>query len=158
ARDVPAAGPRGRVARRGLARAQAAGPPRPALAAAAASHGRQQRRRRGVRGSGVMSDGLFDRAKQNSQGTPLPEHCGELIELEVGEFFDGRDRGHDASVGRSGVYLLWDGDGERRFIWANARLDRCYEDEKPSVGDRVVIYRDENYRTRFDGPEEATGL
>ena len=106
-----------------------------------------------------MSDDLIARAQANSEGVVVPEEWGRLIEVEVGEHFAGRHRGHDDG-GKSGAWLAWDEDDEPRFSsWGSYRLDREYERESPTLGDTVVIYRNENYETSYDRAEgrEATG-
>jgi hypothetical protein len=103
----------------------------------------------------MSGDDLRDRAEKNAQGFVVPDGWGEEIELEVGDHFEGRYRGH-SDEGRSGGWLLWDTDGELRFIWGNYRLDQGFENV--NVGDRVVIFRAENYHTRFDDEGDATGL
>jgi hypothetical protein len=103
-----------------------------------------------------MSD-LHDRARKNSEGFVVPDEWGEQIELEVDEFFDGRHRSW-SDEGKSGAWLLWDGDGEPCFVWGNYRLRQAYEREKPNTGDRTSIFRGDNYSSKYDEPGEATGL
>jgi hypothetical protein len=104
-----------------------------------------------------MGDDLHGRARESAKGFVVPDEWGEQVQLEVGGYFDGRHRGW-SDEGKSGAWLLWDGDGEPCFIWSNFRLRQAYEREKPNVGDRVVVFRDENYHTQYDEPGEATGL
>jgi hypothetical protein len=103
-------------------------------------------------------DELIERAKESAQGGGVPANWGSKVELEPGDTFRGRHRGHEEG-GKSGAYLFWDTDQEERFIWGCASLDREYEREQPSLGADVVVVREENYRTRFDDPEdEPSGL
>jgi hypothetical protein len=102
-------------------------------------------------------DDLIDRARQASSGTTVPEDWGELIEIEVGAHFAGRHRGHGEG-GKSGAWLAWDETGEPRFIWGCYRLDQEYGRVSPTVGDTIVIFRSENYKTRHDADGETTGL
>jgi hypothetical protein len=104
-----------------------------------------------------VSDGLHDRARESAKGFVVPDEWGEQIQLEVGEFFDGRHRGW-SDEGKSGAWLLWDGEDEPCFFWGCFRLRQAYEREKPNIGDRVSIFRDENYRTSHDDEGEASGL
>jgi hypothetical protein len=103
-------------------------------------------------------DELVERAKGSAQGGGTPAEWGTKIDLEVGETFRGRHRGHEEG-GKSGAYLAWDTEQQERFIWACAALDREYDRERPGLGDDVAIAREGNYRTRFDDPgDEPTGL
>jgi hypothetical protein len=104
-----------------------------------------------------MSDDLHNRAKESAKGFVVPDEWGEQVQLEVGEFFDGRHRGF-ADGGKSGAWLLWGDNGELLFIWNAYRLQQGYDRENPSIGDRVVIFRDEDYRTQYDAEGEASGL
>jgi hypothetical protein len=110
----------------------------------------------------VMSaDDLLRRARQNAERSGgVPESAGELIGFEVGDDFSGRHRGREPNwgMGEYGVWLVWDDDGEPRFIWGCYRLNEEYEREQPAIGDRVVIHRGVNYKTRFDDEREASGL
>ena len=108
----------------------------------------------------MSADDLLRRARQNAESGTVPESAGERIELEVEETFTGRHRGREPEWGKgnSGAWLAWDDDGEPRFIWGCHRLNQEYEREQPAIGDRVVIHRGVNYKTRFDSAGEATGL
>jgi hypothetical protein len=99
--------------------------------------------------SGGGWDELEQRARESADSGGTPAEWGKKIDLEVGETFRGLHRGYEEG-GKSGAYLAWDEDGEPRFIWSCASLQREYDRENPSVGDDVAIVRAENYRTRFD--------
>ena len=103
-------------------------------------------------------DELEARAQESAESGGVPANWGRRIDLEVGESFRGRDRGGYEEGGKSGAFLLWDSDGEERFIWSCASLKREYERESPSIGGDVVISRAENYHSQYDDPGEATGL
>jgi hypothetical protein len=105
-----------------------------------------------------MSGALRKRARDSAQGFVAPPTWGEQIQLEVDEFFDGRHREWTDEGGRSGAWLLWNEVGEPCFIFGCYRLRQAFEREKPNLGDRVSIYRDENYHSSYDEPGEATGL
>jgi hypothetical protein len=101
-------------------------------------------------------DELDARAKKSAESGGVPEHWGVRADVEVGEQARGRHRGHEEG-GKSGAYLLWI-DGDERYIWGCTSLDREYDREKPNIGDDVVIAREANYRTQYDGPnDEPTG-
>src|SRR5262245_39891372 len=102
-------------------------------------------------------DELHNRARESAKGFVVPDEWGEQIQLEVGEFFDGRHRGF-AEGSKSGAWLLWGENDEALFIWNAYRLQQAYDKENPSIGDRVVIFRDEDYRTQYDAEGEASGL
>jgi hypothetical protein len=108
--------------------------------------------------SGDGWDELERRAQESAESGGVPAGWGSKIDLDVGDTFRGRHRGHEEG-GKSGGWLAWDADGEPRYIWGCASLDREYDREQPNVGDDVAIVRSENYRTRFDDPDDdPTGL
>jgi hypothetical protein len=100
---------------------------------------------------------LIGRARAASEGGAVPEEWGELIELEVGDHFVGRHRGHDDG-GKSGAWLAWDEDGAERFVRGCYRLDQEYAKAEPTIGDDIAIFRGPNYKTRFDDDGGASGL
>jgi hypothetical protein len=100
---------------------------------------------------------LEERAKQAAESGAIPASWGESIEIEVGDSFRGRFRGHDDG-GRSGAWLFWDTAGDERFLWGSYRLDREFERESVPIGAKVVVYRAENYSSQYDDEGEATGL
>jgi hypothetical protein len=103
-----------------------------------------------------MSD-LRARAKESEKGFIVPDEWGEQVQLEVGGYFEGRHRGF-AEGGKTGAWLAWDSTGGLCFIWNCYRLQQGYDREKPNIGDRVVIFRDSDYRTKYDDEGEASGL
>jgi hypothetical protein len=103
----------------------------------------------------VSGDDLHNRAREAAKGFVVPAEWGTAVDLEVGNFFDGRFRGH-SDEGRSGAWLVWDEAAAFRFFWGCARLDQGFA-EVP-IGATISVYRDENYTTRFDDEGEASGL
>jgi hypothetical protein len=104
-----------------------------------------------------MSDDLHNRARESAKGFVVPDEFGEQVEIQVGEFFEGRHRGFGEG-GKQGAWLAWDADDQPVFLWNCYRLQQGYDRESPSIGDRVVIFRDDDYHTQYDEPDEATGL
>jgi hypothetical protein len=103
-------------------------------------------------------DELERRSQESAEGGGVPAGWGSRVALDIGESFRGRYRGREDG-GKSGGFLLWDGDGQEVFVWSCASLEREFEREKPNVGDDVVISRAENYRTRYDGEaDHPSGL
>lgn len=104
-------------------------------------------------------DELIARAKERAEGTPTPEEWGYRITLEEGESFVGswKDRTVDEDHDDRPVYLFLDEAGEDCFSRHYASLERELTREDPAPGDTVVIYRAENYKTRFDDEGEASG-
>lgn len=105
----------------------------------------------------MSTDDLRRRAAASAKGGAAPAEWGDEVRLEVGDFFEGRFRGH-AEGGKSGAWLFWDAAGQLVFLWGCARLDSGFEREQPNVGDSVAVFRDENYKTRYDDEGEASGL
>jgi hypothetical protein len=103
-------------------------------------------------------DDLRRRAQEAAQGTTVPEEWGTAVSLEEDDEFVGRYRGRDTDQRGNAIYLFWDEDGEPRFFWHAYRLEQGMESEKPAVGDTVLVFRGENYKTRFDEPGEASGI
>jgi hypothetical protein len=103
-------------------------------------------------------DDLRRRARENAQGTPIPEEWGTSVSLEVGDEFIGRCRGKDVDQREKPIYLFWDDDEEPRFFWHSYRLEQGMEREGWSIGDGALIFRTDNYETRYDKPGEPTGL
>jgi hypothetical protein len=70
---------------------------------------------------------------------------GERIELDPGESFVGRWKGETEGRNKEGgtfiVYLFWDRDGKRRFMFQTARLGWEIRDLAPAVGDEIAVVR-----------------
>jgi hypothetical protein len=70
---------------------------------------------------------------------------GERIELDPGDSFVGRWKGETEGRSKDGgtftVYLFWDGDGKRRFMFETVRLGWEIRDLAPAVGDEVAVVR-----------------
>lgn len=70
---------------------------------------------------------------------------GERIELEPGDSFVGRWKGETEGRTKDGgaftVYLFWDRDGKRRFMFQTARLGWEIRDLVPAVGDEIAVVR-----------------
>jgi hypothetical protein len=107
----------------------------------------------------VRGDDLRRRAAENAKGGgAAPAEWGHELKVEIGGFFEGRFRGHEEG-GKSGGWLFWDVDGAPCFLWGCSRLDSGFERERASIGDTVVVYRDENYKTGYEeDDEEPRGL
>jgi hypothetical protein len=106
--------------------------------------------------SGDGWDELEQRAQQSADSGGTPPEWGKKVDLEVGETFRGRHRDGYQEGGRSGA-LLWDEDGEPRFIWANASLRRDYDREEPNLGDDVAIENGELPHPARRGHGRAVG-
>jgi hypothetical protein len=102
-------------------------------------------------------DDLIARAQDNAERGGVPADAGELLEIEIGETFTGRHRGHEPDWGKSGARLGWDDAGEPVFIWDCYSLTEEYEREQPNLGDRIAIHRRPNYKTQFDAEGDARG-
>jgi hypothetical protein len=103
------------------------------------------------------SDDLLSRAKADAGGFTVPDHWGEVVELEPGESFVGRFRGREKDSRGNPVYLAWNADDARVFFWPAYRLDQGMQRERPAVGATICVVRDSNYATKFDSPDEPTG-
>jgi hypothetical protein len=104
-------------------------------------------------------DDLVARAKASSEGFVVPESWGEAVELdEGGGVFVGRYRGVETDTRGESIYLFWDEENKPRFFWHAYRLKLGMEREKPTLGDIVCVFRDDNYETRYDDPGEPTGI
>jgi hypothetical protein len=105
----------------------------------------------------TVRDDLVGQARDAAHRAGVPEDWGEVIEISVGDHFIGRHRGFGEG-GRSGAWLYWDESGDERFLWNCYRLEQEYKREDPSLGDTIVVFRDENYHSQYDDDGDATGL
>jgi hypothetical protein len=106
----------------------------------------------------MSDDDLITRARQRAESGGVDESWGTLLDLEEDETFDGRYRGAttDPDNGRA-IWPLWDQDDELRWSRNYASLEREMEKAAPSIGDRIVIYRGDNYKTAYDGDKGPKG-
>jgi hypothetical protein len=92
---------------------------------------------------------LRDEARENAKVAPEGQN-GYRVSLDVDEDFEGRWRGEtteDGQFGEQRVFLLWDQFGSRCWIrGSHVSLARKIDDLSPQVGDRVCIYRGEDYQ------------
>jgi len=104
-------------------------------------------------------DELFEQAKRNADGPPVPDEWGSRVTIEVDDSFRGHWRGYavDEQNDDRPVYLLWDTDHALRYHRHYSSLERELKREQPAEGDEIVIFRSENYQTQFDEPGEKTG-
>ena len=56
-------------------------------------------------------------------------------------------------AGEVDVFLVWDDDGARRFIWPKTRLQREIDELQPNVGDEIAIVRGNGQPVERPGPE-----
>jgi hypothetical protein len=103
-------------------------------------------------------DLLTEAAERLSRGSGHGEF-GEWYELGAGEAFRGRWRGEglmQTTDGERRVFHVWDVNGDRRFLYAHARLAAEVNEQQPAIGDRVLVLRgeDERYTTKA-GEERA---
>jgi hypothetical protein len=104
-------------------------------------------------------DELIARARTRSEGSSfdIPASWGESIDVDENESFVGRYRGRTEGPRGEAIFLFWDEEEQLRFSWHRFRLEQEMERLSPTVGDTVVIFRGENYKTRFDDDGEASG-
>jgi hypothetical protein len=109
-----------------------------------------------VTDSGTPTDDLVAQAKARAEGGgAVDESWGDLIQLDEGESFVGRYRGHanDPKHDRL-IYLFWDVEGAPCWSRYYAALGRELEGAAPMIGDRVAIHRGPNYKTGHEEPGE----
>lgn len=83
-------------------------------------------------------------AEQEAGEQEASAELGAIVDLDEHGVFTGRWRGAGKAWTKRGevdVFLLWDGDGARRFIWPKMRLQREIDELQPNVGDEIVIVR-----------------
>jgi hypothetical protein len=97
-----------------------------------------------------MSDELLTEARLRLQELEKQQKddevdWGDRIELQPGDSFVGRwkgeTEGHNKDGGTFTVYLLWDRDGKRRFMFQTTRLGWEIRDLAPAVGDEIAVVR-----------------
>jgi hypothetical protein len=103
-----------------------------------------------------MSDDLIARAKARTESAPVGE-WGERLNLLPDESFVGRYRGTatDPSKDDRLVFLFWGPNNELRYERHYASLERQLKDV--AIGDKVAVYRGDNYRTQYDAEGETSG-
>jgi hypothetical protein len=82
--------------------------------------------------------------EQEAEEEEASAELGEGVDLSEGETFVGRWRGYGTAPTKRGivdVYLLWDTDKAKRFIWPKTRLEREISELQPNVGDEIAIVR-----------------
>src|SRR4051794_30795466 len=87
------------------------------------------------------------RAQEAEQQEATAE-LGEVIGLDEHGAVEVRWRGEgtvhakrDGTVTAVDVYLVWDTDGAKRFLWPKTTLRQEIEEQRPNIGDRVAIVR-----------------
>ncbi len=109
-----------------------------------------------------MSDhqDLLARAQERAESKPIPAEWGSYrIQLDPQDSFIGRWRGRatDEANDRP-IYLLWDENDQPCWVRAYTALTRELDRAAPAVGDRVVIYRGEDYPTQYGNPGQSYGV
>jgi hypothetical protein len=70
---------------------------------------------------------------------------GDRVELDPGDSFVGRWKGETEGRGKDGgtftVYLFWDRDNKRRFMFQTTRLGWEIRDLAPQLGDEIAVVR-----------------
>jgi hypothetical protein len=110
-------------------------------------------------GSGDDWDELLAEAQSalDKQGTASDE-LGEDLTPEPGQHVAGRWRGVGSMQTKRGlvdVYLVWDKDGGRGFLYQHARLRQEVEEQQPQLGDRVLVLRGQTETFEKDGQERT---
>lgn len=96
----------------------------------------------------LLADAKRRLSEQEAEEQEASAELGEVVELAEEEAFTGRWRGYgtawakrDGTPTAVDVYLLWDIDGARRFIWPKTRLRSEIDELQPNVGDEIAIVR-----------------
>ncbi len=109
-----------------------------------------------------MSD-LVQKAKERLREIEETDtdELGEVVTLEVGDFFHGRYRGSATLTTKERdaveVVALWDEDGDPRFAWPHAALVSELAEASPEIGDEIAIVRgeDKEYESRGRASDEV---
>ena len=105
------------------------------------------------------ADALLAEARQRLQELEAiePDELGERVDLEPGGHFVGRWRGEATMRTKGGeavsVYALWDQDGKPRFAYKHAALVAEIEENRPEIGDEIVIVRGEDREFEAQGEQ-----
>jgi hypothetical protein len=84
------------------------------------------------------------------------DDLGDAMRPEPEEYVQGRWRGTGVLHGKerdSDVYLIWDREGRRGFLWQDAGLVKEVERENPQVGDEFVVLRGPTHEFEQDGEQ-----
>jgi hypothetical protein len=102
-------------------------------------------------------DALFAEAEaalEKAAEDPNAELGDEMTPQPEGRF-GGRWRGDGTMVtkrhGTIGVYLVWSADGKPGFLYQHGMLVQQVEEQRPQVGDLVVVLRGETREYEKDG-------
>jgi hypothetical protein len=89
-------------------------------------------------------DELLREARERLAADTGRGDLGEGMTPEAGSAFRGRWRGESVMQTQAGerqVFLVWDEDCRPGFLYAHARLVAEVDEQRPSIGDRVLVLR-----------------
>jgi hypothetical protein len=92
---------------------------------------------------------LIARAKERAESSPTLGSWGYRIALDPQDVFVGRWRGEttDEDNDDRRIFLFWDQDGQPCFSRFYAALGREIDRASPSLGDRIAVYRGDDYNS-----------